>query len=193
VDEPGGHIHTEHPFATPADLRDPHRRLRGQLVAPVTIWTAGTEGEPVGLTVSSVLVAHGDPAAVIGLLDPDSDLWDRLAATGIGTVNVLGWRHRLLADVFAGLHPSPGGMFRSGHWEPTPHGLVLSDAIASVMIRVRDHRRVGWSVLVEAEVTGVDVQPSAELAGEEGPLAYLRGRYRRLAPVGGSGGSGSTR
>jgi len=29
------------PFAVPAERRDPARRLRGRLVAPVTVWTAG--------------------------------------------------------------------------------------------------------------------------------------------------------
>ena len=33
----GGHIHEEHPFATPAELRDPVRQLRGRLAVPVTI------------------------------------------------------------------------------------------------------------------------------------------------------------
>jgi hypothetical protein len=39
----------QHPFATPPELRSPARRLRGRLLAPVTVWTAGTpegSGEP---------------------------------------------------------------------------------------------------------------------------------------------------
>jgi 3-hydroxy-9,10-secoandrosta-1,3,5(10)-triene-9,17-dione monooxygenase reductase component len=187
VEEPGGHIHAEHPFATPPDRRDPHRRLRGQLIAPVTIWTAGAGAEAAGLTVSSVLIAHGEPTTVIGLVDPDSDLWERLEAIGRGTVNVLNWGHRMVADVFAGLHPSPGGLFRSGAWQNTESGPRLVDAAASVAVRVREHRRLGWSVLIEAEVTEVEVPPATESTGNAGPLAYLRGRYRRLAPVGGSG------
>ena len=55
----GDQIHHEHPFQTPADQREPARRLRGRLTSPVTIWTAyGAEG-PVGLTVSSIIVAEG--------------------------------------------------------------------------------------------------------------------------------------
>ena len=40
------------PFAVPAGRRDPARRLRGRLVAPVTIWTAGRPPGGAGLTVS---------------------------------------------------------------------------------------------------------------------------------------------
>ena len=29
------------PFTVPPERRDPARRLRGRLVAPVTVWTAG--------------------------------------------------------------------------------------------------------------------------------------------------------
>src|ERR671932_775332 len=57
------------PFAVPAERRDPARRLRGRLVAPVTVWTAGHPPGGAGLTVSSVLVAEGQPARLLGLLD----------------------------------------------------------------------------------------------------------------------------
>jgi hypothetical protein len=45
------------PFAVPPERRSPARRLRGRLVAPVTVWTAGHPPGGAGLTVSSVLVA----------------------------------------------------------------------------------------------------------------------------------------
>ena len=59
--EPIG-IGNQHPFAVPPERRDPARRLRGRLVAPVTVWTAGHPSTGAGLTVSSVLVAEGQPA-----------------------------------------------------------------------------------------------------------------------------------
>jgi 3-hydroxy-9,10-secoandrosta-1,3,5(10)-triene-9,17-dione monooxygenase reductase component len=34
------------PFAVPPERRDPTRRLRGRLVAPVTVWTAGRRAGP---------------------------------------------------------------------------------------------------------------------------------------------------
>src|SRR5690606_17297985 len=80
-------IHSEHPFVPPDDERDPLRRLRGRLPAPVTVWAAGEGRSRRGLTVSSLIVAAGDPARVLGLVDEESDLWDPPPSTL--TVNVL--------------------------------------------------------------------------------------------------------
>jgi hypothetical protein len=49
VDEQPIRVGGQHPFATPPDRRSPARRLRGRLLAPVTVWTAGApegSGEP---------------------------------------------------------------------------------------------------------------------------------------------------
>jgi flavin reductase (DIM6/NTAB) family NADH-FMN oxidoreductase RutF len=52
--------------------------LRGRLVAPVTVWTAGQVPDGAGLTVSSVLVAEGQPARLLGLIAPTSALWEAM-------------------------------------------------------------------------------------------------------------------
>jgi flavin reductase (DIM6/NTAB) family NADH-FMN oxidoreductase RutF len=174
-------IHSDHPFATPEAERDPVRRLRGRLASPVTVWTTGDGGGRAGLTVSSTVIA--EPSALYGLLGPDTDLWERLQETGTAVVNVLGWEHRVVADVFAGLHPSPGGMFRTGEWTAGEFGPELTGATAYARVRLREARPAGWSVLVETEIADV-VFPD----GAADPLLYLRGRYRRPAPAGGSGG-----
>src|ERR687897_2473668 len=49
-------IGSQPPFAVPAERRDPVRPLRGRLVAPVTVWTAGRPPGGAGLTVFSVLL-----------------------------------------------------------------------------------------------------------------------------------------
>ena len=57
-----GEIHEgEHPFHPPEGERDPVRRMRGRLAAPVTIITAGDDVGRSGLTVSSLMLAEGDP------------------------------------------------------------------------------------------------------------------------------------
>src|SRR5882757_9013403 len=107
-DAPGGQIHASDPFATPESDKSDVRRLRGRLAAPVTLWTAPG---PSGLTVSSVLVADGDPGRVLGLIDEESDFWAAAAAAGRFAVTPLTPADRQLADRFAGLMPSPGGLF----------------------------------------------------------------------------------
>jgi flavin reductase (DIM6/NTAB) family NADH-FMN oxidoreductase RutF len=176
-------IHSDHPFATPAGERDPARRLRGRLAAPVTVWTSGAGRERAGLTVSSTVVAEGEPPLLYGLLGPDSDLWERFEDTGLAVVNVLRWEHRLVADVFAGLHPSPGGMFRTGEWDEGGSGPLLRGASAYAEVRLREARPAGWALLVETEIADVQLTDDD---GDTDALTYLRGRYRRPAPAGGS-------
>jgi flavin reductase (DIM6/NTAB) family NADH-FMN oxidoreductase RutF len=170
-------IHSGHPFATPEPERDPARRLRGRLTAPVTLWTSlDAAGDRVGLTVSSMLIADGQPSKVLALLDPDSDLWEAVEQTRTAAVQLLGWPHRSLADAFAGLAPAPGGPFRMASWIDTAWGPVLHDASAWAGVRLVDAEpgRVGWAVAAEAVVEHV------ELADDVEPLVHRRGRYVRL-------------
>ncbi len=164
-------IHHTDPFATPEGERAPLRRLRGRLPAPVTLWTAPG---PAGLTVSSTLVADGDPGRVLGLVDDESELWAAVEAAGRFAVVPLGPAHRQLADRFAGLMPAPGGLFASGTWRETPHGPVPADAGTWAGCRLDGARRYGWALLVEATVERVELGPAGE------PLVHYRGRYHEL-------------
>jgi flavin reductase (DIM6/NTAB) family NADH-FMN oxidoreductase RutF len=134
------------------------------------LWTAGEGGTRAGLTVSSVMVANGDPAAVVGLLDPDSDLHATLVATGRGVVQLLRWGDRELAEAFGGVAPAPGGAFRLGTWEQTPAGPALLGRTRAT-VRYVESRDVGWSALVVAEIEDVVIE------ADEAPLEHRRGRY----------------
>ena len=168
-------IHSDHPFLVPEPDRNPVRRLRARLASPVTLWTARPD-DPVGLTVSSMLVADGDPAKLLALLDGDSDLWEALAESRQAAVQVLGWQHRRLADAFAGQSPAPGGPFRMADWTDTAWGPVLTDTSAWAGVRLVDDepRQVGWALAVEAVVERVEV------GADSPPLLHRRGRYVRL-------------
>jgi 3-hydroxy-9,10-secoandrosta-1,3,5(10)-triene-9,17-dione monooxygenase reductase component len=99
------------PFAVPPERRDPTRRLRGRLVAPVTVWTAGQLPGGAGLTVSSVLVAEGQPARLLGLIDPTSAFWETAQETGAFIVHVLAAGDRALAERFSEVRPPIRGPF----------------------------------------------------------------------------------
>lgn len=170
--EPGARIHQTDPFATPEHERSPVRRLRGRLATAVTLWTAPS---PAGLTVSSTLVADGEPGRLIGLVDDESELWAAARAAGRFAVATLGPGHRQLADRFAGVLPAPGGPFKGYDWRETPYGPVPADAGTWVGCRLDGARGYGWSLLVEATIETI------ELAADPGPLLYYRGRYRQLA------------
>src|SRR3954447_470034 len=167
-------IHSGHPFAEPPSERDPVRRLRGRLGGAVTLWTTGSEESRGALTVSSVLVAAGVPPRVLGLLDPESDLAAAVSSTGTAVVALLQWRHRDLADAFAGIAPAPGGAFRMGAWSQTPWGPLLDGVSAWAGVRFPGPARgVGWSGLFDGVVEHV------EILSEEAPLVHRRGRYVR--------------
>ncbi|MEV6303832.1 flavin reductase family protein [Actinoplanes sp. NPDC051861] len=169
--EAGGRIHSTDPFAVPDSAKSPVRRLRGRLAAPVTIWTAPG---PAGLTVSSTLIADGEPGRVVGLIDEESDFWDAALTAGVFTVVPLTPADRQLADRFAGLMPSPGGLFAAGEWRETEWGPVPANATAWAGCRLDSDRPCGWALLVEGVIE------STEIATAAAPLVHYRGRYAEL-------------
>jgi flavin reductase (DIM6/NTAB) family NADH-FMN oxidoreductase RutF len=185
VAEPLGHIHRTHPFLPPEAERDPARRLRGRLPAPVTVWTAQAGTRRAGLTVSSLLIAEGQPPLLLGLVGEESDLLDALEESGRFAVSVLGWDHRTVADAFAGVRPSPGGPFRGHDWQDTAWGPVLASAATWAGCRVTALRPAGYARLVEGQLEHMaftaadDADAPAEDAGAA--LVWRRGRYRRLS------------
>ena len=160
-------IHSSHPFADPEP--DPVRRLRGRLTGTVALVTSGESG----LTVSSLMVANGEPARVLALVDPDSDLVEEVARTGRAVVQLLSWSHRDLADAFAGTAPAPGGPFRTGTFEDTEWGPRLVDATTWAGTTLEEAAAVGWSTLLTLTVDAVTV------GEDEAPLVHRRGRYVR--------------
>ena len=164
-------IHSGHPFAD--DNPDPVRRLRGRLGGGVALLTAAASERRAGLTVTSLMVANGEPARVLALVDPDSDLAEVAADSGRVVGQLLSWPHRDLADAFAGVAPAPGGPFRMAQWRETEWGPVLADATTWAGVRLAEARSVGWSELVDCVVEHV------ELGDEDAPLVHRRGRYLR--------------
>jgi flavin reductase (DIM6/NTAB) family NADH-FMN oxidoreductase RutF len=161
-------IHSGHPFPTPDD---PVRRLRGRLGGTVSLWTSGDDAERAGLTVTSWLVAGGEPGRVLALLDPDADLTELLLETGRGVVQLLSWADRDLADAFAGTAPAPGGPWRMAEWADTDHGPRLGTAATWALVSVESAVEVGWSRLVTCTLDELVVGDEPE------PLVHRRGRY----------------
>ncbi len=168
-------IHTDHPFALPPGQGDDARRFRARTGAGVTVWTAGHGTRPhdrVGLTVSSMLTALGDPPHVLALLDPDADLTEALLVGRTAVVSLLAWRHRHVADVFADRAPAPGGRFQVERWDDSPWGPVLVGARAWVGVRLADQPRpVGQALLVDTVIEHL------QLGTDDHALLHVRGRY----------------
>ena len=169
-----GEVHYENPFATPAEARSPARRLRGRLTSGVTVWTSFGDEGAAGLTVSSVVVADGDPGRILGLLNDTTTLWEAIASSRRFVVHLLDRDHRDVAERFAGLRPAPGGVFAGLDADPSDWGPVLGGISNRAYCRLVSDAPAGYQILVAGTIERVDL---AEL---ERPLVYFRGRYRDL-------------
>ncbi len=169
----GSTVRYGNPWADAPSERDPVRQARARLAAPVTVWTSGdAEADWAGLTVSSVLLAQGQPGRMIGLIGPDSDLADVIQQTGAFVVHLLADRpdHRRLAQHFAGTLPADPGLLAVG---ASTHGPRLIAAPDQLACRASACRAAGWSQLVEAEVVDARLGPPAR------PLLWYRGDFWR--------------
>jgi flavin reductase (DIM6/NTAB) family NADH-FMN oxidoreductase RutF len=169
-------IHGEHPFLPAESDRDPVRRLRGRVGGAVSLWTTGSEPEArSGLTVSSFMVAVGEPAHLVALVDPESDFAAAVTRTRVAVVHLLEWGHQQLAEAFAGQFPAPGGPFRMGDWTDTGWGprLVGVSTWCGVRLIEEPVGSVGWSTLLDVLVEHL------EIGVEQDPLIHRRGRYLR--------------
>jgi 3-hydroxy-9,10-secoandrosta-1,3,5(10)-triene-9,17-dione monooxygenase reductase component len=185
-DQEGGHnegmatgpepirVGMQDPFAVPPERRDPARRLRGRLVAPVTVWTAGHRSTGAGLTVSSVLVAEGQPARLLGLIDPTSAFWEAAQEARAFVVHILAASDQALAERFSEIRPPLRGPFDGLEVAESPWGPVLGGRRPRAACRLTESVPFGYAELVQGVIERL------ELHDLEDPLAYLHGSYRSV-------------
>ena len=148
--------------------------MRGRLALPVTIITSGDKDSRTGLTVSSLFVVEGQPALVYAVITPNSDLYDVALETGTFVVHICAEDDAGLADVFAGIRPSPGGVFAASDVEYTEFGPTLEALKNRIRCRTKSISEVGWSGILIGEIEDSEFSDLTE------PLVYFRGSYRHL-------------
>lgn len=166
-----GEIHDEHPFATPLEQRDPVRQFRGRLAVPVTVVTAGGPDARTGLTVSSLMVAEGEPSFVHLLVGTATDLWDAIRETDTFIVHILEEEHRELSDRFAGIRPSPGGLFVGLEVADTDFGPEIAGLGSRAYCRYESHRDEPYHALIHGTIVRIQLHDLRR------PLGYFRGEY----------------
>lgn len=167
-------IHGDNPFVDAPDQRDPIRRFRGRLTAPVTIVTSAAGSDMAGLTVSSLNVLEGEPGVVQMVVGPTTDFWDVVARSGKFVVHICRSDDRALAEVFAGLRPSPGGVFAGLDVTETEFGPVIEILGDRAHCTFTSQFETGFSGVVNGDIDHIDIGDLVE------PLVYFRGTYRGL-------------
>lgn len=167
-------IHGEHPFAPDPSELDPVRHFRGRLAAPVTVVTSGGGGSETGLTVSSLFVIEGDPGWLQLVAGPGSDLWTTIEETSRFVVHVCREADRHLAEVFAGLRPSPGGLFADVEVENSEWGPLIEGLSSRAYCTLVETTEIGLSGVISGRIDRV------QTTDFDDPLAYFRGRFRSL-------------
>ena len=165
-------VRSEDPFATPPADRRTDSRLRSRLVAPVTIWTAGSGAERGGLTVSSVLVAEGDPAGMLGLIDALSAVYDLILESRRFVVHVLATGDQRLAGMFAGTYPADP--FEEVVTADSEFGPVISGSRHVVRCEFLGSTNIGFRALVCGRIEAIEIS-------DVSPLVRYRGQYRKLS------------
>lgn len=168
-------IHGDNPFAEPPDQRDPVRRFRGRLAAPVTIVTSGFGESKTGLTVSSLMIVEGESGLVQLIVGPTSDVWGVMEETERFVIHICHENDREWAQVFAGLRPNPGGVFAGLEITESEYGPLIDHLTTRAYCRFVEKREVGYSGIVTGEVDRI------EAANISDPLVYFRGGYRSLS------------
>ena len=146
--------------------------MRARVGATVSLWTSGQGETAAGLTVSSYVVVNGEPGRLVGALDPDADLTDRIASTGRAVVQLLAWSDRNLAEMFGGTMPAPGGAFGQADFVDTAYGPRLAHAVAWAHCSLESSVPTGWSDLVTLSIDELAV-------GDADWLVHEGGRFRR--------------
>ena len=141
----------------------------------MTVFTSGQNDEKAGLTISSLVIAEGEPAVLLAVVDPLSRLQEQAIETGRLVVHVLGADEARIAGLFAGNYP--GDPFEATEYEESEYGPVLVGDRSVVRCRYLSSEPLGFQGLLRAEIRSI------ELADDRhDPLVWYRGRYRRLSP-----------
>lgn len=151
------------------------QRVAGH-VAVVT--TRGPDGIRRGLTATAFCSLTAEPPSVIACVNRETWVGSMLPESDLFCVNVLGSRHRDVAEAFAGIGSAIGEeRFRAGHWRVGSTGApVLDGAIAAFDCSVDGILIRSTHLLVVGAVQEVTV-------GDPGdrPLIYVGRQFGSIA------------
>ena len=148
------------------------RRALGCFVTGVTVVTTrDAGGVPLGFTASSFTSVSLDPPLVLVCVGHEVEGFDAYRRCSEFAINVLGESQRALSDRFATEHPD---RFGGAGWRPGTHGApILEGCIAALECAPWRRIEAGDHMILIGRVLRCE-------NSDDRPLAYWRGRYRRL-------------
>lgn len=152
----------------PVDMR----RVFGHFCTGVAVLTSIDDGEPVGMTVQSLVSASLDPPLLLVCPQRSSTSWPRIARTGLFCANILSREQQHLGLQFA---KSGGVKFAGVRWRPAASGIpVIEGVVAHAVAEIEATHDAGDHLAVLARVIELDA------AGGRAPLLFYRGRFSVL-------------
>lgn len=166
------------PEGRTADSADFRAAMRNQ-AGGVCIAATGEGEARRGLTVTAVCSLTVEPPRVLVCINKTAEGHDHFLRNGVFSLNVLGSRHRRLAEVFSGQDGSKGSIrFEGNPWGTSAHGVpVLQDALCALSCRVTRTMDMDSHTVV----VGLVLDASYREDGEA--LLYLQGRFAVAAPM----------
>lgn len=163
------------PGLMPAD-GETFRNAMRQLASGVSLITHRGEGQPAGLTATSVTSLSADPPALIVCVNRAASGFVGLTPGAAFGVSVLGADQQEFADRFAGRMGHKGAeRFQEGRWLISLSGApLLKDSLAAFECEVEDLIERHTHAIIIGRVTRVAVR------GKGSALIYWRGGYDQL-------------
>ena len=152
------------------------RQAMREFAAGVALVASGGGDARSGCTVTALTSLSLTPPTLLVCLSRDALTLERLRETGAFSVNLLGARHRELADRFASRAGARGAArFAVGRWTTLATGApALADALAAIDCRVEEILERHTHAIVIGAVAAVQ-------RGEGGAaLAHWRSHYETL-------------
>jgi flavin reductase (DIM6/NTAB) family NADH-FMN oxidoreductase RutF len=150
------------------------RQLLGRFATGVTVLTTrDRDGQPVGMTASSLASVSLAPPLVSVCVDVSAELHRVLSVSGEFVVNILRADQEAVSRRFA--EQPPPRRFAGGGWRENERGLILLDEVlAHIECELYAEFPLGDHTLFVGRVTGGQ-------AHEGEPLLYFQGRYAGLS------------
>jgi flavin reductase (DIM6/NTAB) family NADH-FMN oxidoreductase RutF len=155
-------------------LADDFRGAMRHLASGVCVITTGEGAERTGLTATSVTSLSLDPPSLLVCINKASSVLPRLRAHGAFGVNLLGARHKMVADRFAG-GAKGAARYIGAEWTTLSTGAsLLVDAVAAIDCTIEAITEWHTHAIVIGRVAGLLTNDA------QSGLVYCHGRYMEV-------------